>query len=227
MASQKSSDTISYFLRGDFHSYQELFAAVCPPPMKMNKGMRLCSHGEISNWMYYICHGKLKIYSSNCEGNDRLVAILGDGCIAGLDLLLPGLPAQMTMECMTDCWLYAFQNTFLETLIRENPDFAVTLNRYYCKVVRQLCFDAANQSISNVFIRLSNFLMTNWNDTTHNKVELNQQELADAISCSRASISRICKILKDENVIKMDGIGFHILDLSKLSELCHKYEHLC
>lgn len=223
MDSINSPNNISYFLHGDFHAYQHLFAEKCPPPMKMNKGMRLCTHGEATNWMYYICHGQIKVYSSNCEGNDRLVAVLEDGCLAGLDLLLPGLTAQMTMECLTDCWLFAFQNTLLESLIRDNPEFAVTLSRYYCKVVRQLCFDASNQSINNVFIRLSNFLMTNWNDTTHNRVEISQQELAYAINCSRASISRICKILKDENVIAMDGIGFHILNLSKLNELCHKY----
>lgn len=45
----------------------------------------------------------------------------------------------------------------MEALIRENPDFAVDLTRYYCKVMRQLCFDAENQSISSILIRLSSF----------------------------------------------------------------------
>lgn len=228
MATHDTTEQVSYFFQGEFRSYRSLFAAQCPPPMKMNKGMQICIHGQTKNWLYYVCQGHLKIYASNCEGNDRLVAILGEDTLAGLDLFLPNQTSLMTIECITDCWLMSFPNTLLETMIRENPDFAITLTRYYCKIMRQLCFDASNQSIGNVFVRFSHFLLTNWNDNDdNNKVTLTQQELSYALNCSRASISRVCKILKSENVIEMEGIGFIILDFAKLKRLCRKYEQLC
>ena len=104
-------------------------------------------------------------------------------------------------------------------MVREDPSFAATLARYYCKVMRQLCFDAANQSINSVFLRLGNFLLTNW-DGGDNLVRLSQQELAYAVNCSRASISRACRVLKKEGIISMEGVGFRIVHLDKLRALC-------
>ena len=174
--------------------------------------------------MYYICRGNLRVYAGNCQGNERTVAILGADSIAGLDCLLPGQTSLMTIACITDSWLMPFHNSFITDLIHKNPDFATTLTQYYCKVMRQLCFDAINQSINSVFIRLTNFLVTNWNDGKDNQVTLSQQELAYAINCSRASVSRVCKMLKDQGIIATEGIGFRILDLAKLKQMCEEHE---
>ena len=223
---QQENYKLSYFFQGDFLPYREAFERHCPPPMKMDKGMRVCRSRETQDWMYYLCQGKMRVYSGNCEGNERTVAILGDDSIVGLDCLLPGQTSLMTIACVTDCWLMPFRNTLMEELIRSDADFALTLAQYYCKVLRQLCFDAANQSINSVFIRLANFLLTNWDGSGECRVRLSQQELAYAINCSRASISRACKILKEEKVITTEGIGFRILDLPKLERVCQQYQDI-
>lgn len=215
---------ISYFFSGEFREYRNLFAAYCPPPMKMHKGMLLCRHGETKGWMYYLCRGQVKVYVSNYQGNERMVAILGEDSVVGLDCFLGEKTSLMNIECMTDCWIMPLQSSTMEALIRENPDFAVDLTRYYCKVMRQLCFDAENQSISSILIRLSNFLKTTWDDAAYNRVSLSQQELAAAVKCSRASIARVCSLLKKEGVIAPEGVGFRLLNLAKLDELCQKYQ---
>lgn len=184
------------FFEGDFLPHRKAFQMRCPPAMRLDKGMQLCASGESKNWMYYLCKGKLRVYTGNSQGNERTVALLGPDSIAGLDCFLPEAPSLMTIACMTDCWLIPFQNSFLEELTRNDPKFAVTLTQYYCKVLRQLCYDAANQSIHSVFLRLANFLLVNWDETGEAQVRLSQQELAYAVNCSRASISRACRVLK-------------------------------
>ena len=216
------NDRIRYFFEGEFLPYREAFASRCPPPMRLDKGMRVCKSRETRDWMYYLCEGRLRVYVGNCQGNERTVAILGPGSLAGLDCLLPGQTSLMTIECLTECWLLPFQNALLEEMTRENPAFATDLMRYYCKVMRQLCFDAANQSINSVFIRLANFLLTNW-DASEGRVRLSQQELACAISCSRASVSRACRLLKQEGVIVTESVGFRIVQREKLNALCQEY----
>lgn len=224
MHTKDEKPEISYFFSGEFREYRSLFAAHCPPPMKMDKGMRICRHGETKGWMYYLCQGQAKVYVNNYQGNERMVAILGEDSIVGLDCFLSEKTSLMNIECMTDCWLMPVQSSTVEEFIRENSDFAVTLTRYYCKVMRQLCFDAENQSISSILVRLSNFLKTTWDDPLDNRVSLTQQELAAAVNCSRASIARICKLLKEEGVIAPEGVGFRLLDLTKLDEICRKYQ---
>lgn len=226
MDKQEPFSEIRYYFEGEMQPYRKLFENICPPPMKMNRGMPVCRQGETKNWMYYLCRGQLKVYACNYEGNERLVAILGEDSLAGLDCLMPGLPSLMTIECLTDCWLMPIQNTVLEALIRENPDFAAAVALYYCKVLRQLCFDAASQSISSVSVRLLSFLKANWGDQKEYRIHLSQQQLAAAIGCSRASIARICRFLKDEGAIATEGVGFRILDFNRLEQLCQKYGKL-
>lgn len=226
MEKEDSFSEIRYYFGGEMLPYRSLFEKNCPPPMKMNRGMRICRQEETKNWMYYLCQGQLKVYASNYEGNERMVAILGEGSLVGLDCLLSDLPSLMTIECITDCWLMPIKNTSLDAMIREHPDFAVTVAHYYCKVLRQLCFDAASQSVSSVMVRFVSFLKANWDDGENCRVHLSQQQLASAVSCSRASIARICRILRDGGAIATEGIGFRILNFSRLEELCHKYGKL-
>ena len=79
---------------------------------------------------------------------------------------------------------------------------------------------------SGIFLRLVNFLLTNWDGSDGGRVRMSQQELACAINCSRASVSRACRVLRQEGVIASDGIGFHILDPTKLEQLCQTYAEL-
>lgn len=222
---RKNTARIRYFFEGDFLPYRQAFVQNCPPAMKLDKGMRACECGETKNWMYYLDRGRMRVYAGNCQGNERVVALLGPGSIVGLDCLVPDAASTMSIACVTDCWLLPFQNTLLEEFIRRDSDFAVTLAHYYCKVMRQLCYDAASQSVNDVFVRLANFLLANWS-AAQPRVRLSQQELANAVNCSRASVSRACRLLKAEGVITTEGVGFSVRDWPRLEEMCRRRERL-
>ena len=57
---------ISYYFGGEFLPYEKLFARHCPPPMEMDRGMWICRPGETQGWMYYLCKGRLRVYTTNC-----------------------------------------------------------------------------------------------------------------------------------------------------------------
>ena len=53
-------------------------------------------------------------------------------------------------------------------------------------------------------------------------MRLSQQELAYASNCSRSSVARACKSLKEEGVIATEGAGFRLVDRARLEELVRK-----
>ena len=75
-------------------------------------------------------------------------------------------------------------------------------------------------SLIHIFLRLANFLLANWDGAQGDQVRLSQQELAYAINCSRASVSRACRLLKQEGIIIPQGVGFRLADREKLDRLC-------
>lgn len=110
----------------------------------------------------------------------------------------------------------------IDSSVRENADFAIDFARYYCKMLRQLCFDAENQSINNVLVRMVNFLLANWDDQDNSRVALSQQEIATAVSCSRSSVSIVCRLMKDEGAIVSEGVGFRIIDQNRMRNLLQR-----
>ena len=210
----------SYLFNADMAPYRELFLRHCPPPMLMPRGNRVCKKGVTKGWMYYLCHGLLKVYSSNSYGYDRVIAFLKDDNLFGLDCLDPGLPSIVTIECVTDSWVMPFQSEMLGRIMEEDPGFARALVAYYAKVMRQLCFDTENQSINDAKVRLGNFLYLYTQASGSGRVEMSQQDLAASVNCSRSSAARVCGQLKEEGIIRTQGRGLTVLDPERLRELC-------
>ena len=210
----------SYLFHMDFVQYRPLFLAHCPPPMLMPKGSRICKKGITREWMYYLYHGTLKVYTCNSHGGERLLAFLGEDSLFGLDCLAADKPSIVTIECITDAWVSPFKADLLKTIMREDPDFAYALALYYAKVMRQLCFDAESQSINDAKIRFSNFLYLYVTSNRSDTVPMSQQELSAATNCSRSSICRICNEFKSLGILRTNGRGLTVLDQTRLKAFC-------
>ncbi len=212
----------SYLYQKDFLPYYELFKKHCPPPLSMPRGSIICQKGLTSRWMYYLTEGMMKVYYDNYNGNERILAYLKKNSIFGLDCFDPDKTSIVTIECLTDVWIMPFSSTTIKVMMDENKNFGYDLVKYYCKVMRQLCFDAENQSIQDATTRLANFLFlhTDKDNDNFETIEMTQQDLASAVNCSRTTISRICSKFKDEGIIKIKGKGISIIDKVKLEKLC-------
>lgn len=215
--------TTSLVYKDDFLPYHSLFSKHCPPPLSLSKGSIICKKGISSKWMYYLEDGMVKISAGNYTGSEKIFAYLKSNSIFGLDCFHPEMRSIVTIEAVTNVWVMPFTSETLRIMMAENKDFAYDLVAYYSKVMRQLCFDGENQSINDAAIRLANFLFLyiSGNDSGKDNIDMTQQELASAISCSRSSISRICGKLKNEGIIKINGKGISIVDKKKLEGLCH------
>lgn len=217
---EKSTMGISYLYENDFEDYQHLFAKHCPPPLCMPKGSLVYEKGVSTGWMYYVSSGMVKLFTSNYYGVERVLAFLKEGNIIGLDCFDSGNTAMISAQCVTDVWCTPFTRETLRQMMKESPDFAFNLTTYYAKVTRHLYFDAENQSISDLAIRLANFLFLYSTNSNSDIVEMTQQELASAMSCSRSSISRICDRFRQEGILRNYGKGLSIMDMKKLYEYC-------
>lgn len=212
----------SYFYEDDFLPYLKLFERYCPPPLAMPRGSLICKKGFSHDWLYYLNSGMVKVYSNNYHGYERIVAYLNKNSIFGLDCLNPGSTSIVTIECITDVWLMPFKRETLHAMMAESLDFSYALVAYYCKVMRQLCFDAENQSISDTATRLANFLYlcVSHRDEAQPRVDLTQQDVASAINCSRTSVSRLYGKWKEQGIIRIEGKGICILDPAALQRQC-------
>ena len=219
MVSLNHEEKTSYYFSGEFLAYRSMFEACCPPPMKVEKGTVICRQGISRDWMYFLCDGTMQVYTSNCEGKERIVAFLKSNTLMGLDCFEKNAVSLTSIVAITDCLVMPFQRNTLERFITENSAFAVTLVHYYSKIMRQLCFDAKNQSVNNILVRSANFLLNNWDDESNARIPLTQQSIADAVGCSRSSVARALKQLRQMGAISTQGVGLVMLDHTILEEI--------
>lgn len=209
-----------YCFGGEFAKYRDLFAGLCPEPMKLNRGMAVCRQGITRDWMYYLCEGRMRVSACNAEGNERVLAFLEKDTLFGLDCFLPGELSMLSVEPIGRCEVVPLRREALEELLRKKPDLAVDLAGFYCKVLRQLCFDAELQSMNNIFSRIVNYLLASRDALGSDKLPLTQTEIAGAVNCSRSSVSRAMGRMKEAGVIEPEGIGLRILDADGMIDLC-------
>lgn len=220
MVNEKSDIDASYLYENDFEDYRPLFIKYCPPPFPMPKGSLVYEKGVSKGWMYYLYGGIVKVFTSNYDGSERMLAYLKKDNIIGIDCFDPKSTAIVSAQCITDVWCTPFNCDTLQLMTNESPDFGFKLIAYYSKVMRQLCFDAENQSINELVTRMANFLYLYVINSVSDIVDMTQQDLASAISCSRSSVSRICDRFRQEGIVCSNGKGLRVSNLQKLKAYC-------
>jgi CRP-like cAMP-binding protein len=214
---------ISYIFEDDFCPYLDLFLRHCPPPLNMPKGAIICKKGYTNGWMYYLLGGTVKICTVNYNGYARIIAYMKKHTIFALDCVNGKDMSTVNIESVSDIQVLPFTVEILKRIMARNGEFAFDFVCYYSKIVRQLTFDAENQSINDAATRLVNFFYTYMSTpgyAENKKIDMTQESLAAAINSSRVQVARICQRLKADGLIKTSGRGIEIMDADKLSALC-------
>ncbi len=158
----------------------------------------LITEGDDSDSLYIILSGRVKVYSTNAEGKEVVIATHGAGEYVG-ELSLDGgvrSTSVMTLE-PTTCSIVSGAN--LRTFIAEHPDFASHLIRKLIRCVRQATETVKSLALEDVYarvVRLLNDLSDPAADGQRRVRErLTQQDIADRVGASREMVSRIFKDL--------------------------------
>lgn len=176
--------------------------------------------------LHFLCitSGMVKLYIEGFDGKNLII-----GIVKPIEYILgPGIYVDnkhhysaMAIEDSTACLVDA--NVF-KSLIRTNPDFAEDFIRKVSMLsiinfdqVISLTQKQMPGRIADVLIYLrEKVYMANPFLTT-----LTRQDLADMSGMSKESAIRILKDFKDEEIIKVDGNTFEILNEEQLKKISH------
>jgi CRP/FNR family cyclic AMP-dependent transcriptional regulator len=158
----------------------------------------LINEGDSSDSIYILLSGRVKVYSTNPEGREVVIAVHGAGEYIG-ELSLDGgvrSASVMTLETTT-CSVVS--GASLREFIAAHPDFASHLIRKLIRSVRQATESVKSLALEDVYARVVR-LLTDLSDAGPDgqrrvRERLTQQDIADRIGASREMVSRIFKDL--------------------------------
>ncbi len=193
---------------------------------RFSPGQIIFHHGDPGGLLYIISSGKVKITHATPDGQEALLAILGQGEFFGELALLDNSTRSATAVAIQQTATLTLHRDDFRRFIAQNPDFAMHVLQTMAQHIRRL-----NGQLSDIFFldlpgRLARTLLRLAEQ--HGKVtpdgilidlSLTQTDLAEMTGATRVSINKTLGRFRRAGWVKTKGRRFTILDRDALVNL--------
>lgn len=154
---------------------------------------------------YYIDNGRIRAYTTNLEGKEKILFIMGEGCLFGSVPSILGQISTIYIVTETPVVLYMLDHN----LIMSSELFKDNLINYYSKAIIKLMKSIESLSLDCCKTRLYNLFRasadrkvpqkSSWYDL---KFRYSQEDIAKIINANRATVARLIIELSGEGLIR-------------------------
>lgn len=187
------------------------------------KGEIICKQGSFMDNMMFVKNGLVKLYM---ESSDRpmILSLVGQGHFLGLPLVFSEHHPvyHFTAQALTESEICEVEVGLFREFIGENHEFSREINKILSQdLIRshQQMFSLSKKQIRGRFAELILDLKNKFYKRKNFELALSRRDMAELISTSPESISRLIKELKDENILIVDGNDIEILHEEKLKRI--------
>ena len=173
----------------------------------------IIGEGDTADTLYIILSGRVKVYASNEEGREVIIALRGPGEYVG-ELALDGgerCASVMTTE-PTTCSVVTGAN--LRQFIAEHPDFALHLIHRLIDRVREATGNVKSLALQDVYgrvVRLLELLAVPEGAELVVRERLTQQDISERVGSSREMVARVLKHLTQGQYLVVESGRITIL----------------
>lgn len=191
-----------------------------------DKGDVIFTEGNISNTLYFINEGKIKLYKYTKDGKEQILHVLSEGDFFGeLELIKPS-KYRFNAKAIVDSKICTLTKDEMKSIMLRNSEIGIkvleTVGERLSKV-ENLVQNLATNDVDSRMAYLLMDLMEKYGETIENnisiKLPLSREDMANYIGVTRETISRKLKKFEDEKLIKIVGIkNIIILDKEGLQD---------
>lgn len=167
----------------------------------------IITEGDMSDSIYVIQSGRVKVYLTEEHGKEVIIDIHGPGSFVGEMAFdeLPRSASAMTMESST---LTVVPQSRFREFLQQQPDAALKLVRHLIRRARAATESIRSLALLDVYGRVARLLLDLAEPRDGQLVvlqALTQQDIAHRVGCSREMVSRLFKDLVVGGYIAVRG----------------------
>ena len=181
---------------------------------------------EPGDELFAIMQGHTKVVTSDADGHDTVLAVMGPGQVFGEVSLLDGAPRSATIIALASCELLAIRREPFMAYLEAHPKIATRLLVVLAGRLRRLTKRAEDIAFLDVAGRLAKKLLglaEEYGMALGNQVrvvvKLSQQELGDMVGTSRESVNKHLRAWEQQGIISQQSGYLTIHDLPRLRTL--------
>jgi len=170
------------------------------------KNAILINEGDLSDSMYLILSGRVKVYAGDEDGHEMLINSLGSGDYFGELALLDEHPRSASVMTLEPSKMMILSRAVFLECLDAHPSMSRSLLRVLARKVRQQTDHTKSIVLSSVYERLVNLLHA-LGKPRNGKIVLEnttQKYLAERVFASREMVSMIFSELKQGGYISTD-----------------------
>lgn len=192
---------------------------------KRRRGDMIYLPGDVSNRVYFLKGGRVKLTGMSEDGHEVLLDLIGPGEIFGEVGAIQETPRTISAQAVEDVLLFEMDRKDFEALVLSHPEIALRvlkrvafrLKRAEAQLVSVICKDVPTRVREALVDLMDDGSVYKPNPPV--KIRLTQQDVANLIGASRQETARALKELKESGVLdlKYRRIVVKAPDLLRLS----------
>ena len=185
-------------------------------------GMILFRENDIGTVMYLVLSGAIKVFTSNSQGEVKILSIITKGESLGELSLLDGKPRSATAQVIEDATLMSLTEKKFNELLASDHRIALGIIRQLTTRLREtnrqvhdLTYLSAKQRILKSLLQQASAYGYRRSDLIQMRLRINYEELAQMAGVTKASLFNVLGELQDKKVLSYVQ-DVMVIDLSKL-----------
>ncbi len=170
------------------------------------RGTTIIAAGDVTESLYVVVSGRLKVMMSDDEGREVILAILGPNEFFGEMGLIDDHPRSASVVAIEACELLTLSKRDFKSCLAENFEMAMTVMRGLVKRLREADQKIGSLALMDVYGRVARLLLEVAETVNGQKVvtkKLAKQDIAKMIGASREMVSRVMKDLQAGGFIEV------------------------
>jgi CRP-like cAMP-binding protein len=184
----------------------------------------VCRQGDPGDRFYVILSGLLKVVTSNEDGHEVVLSMLGPGMTFGEIALLDGKARSASVLACSASSLASIDRPSFFDFLAYHPAVRDKLIAALCERIRTLTDRVEDLSALEIPARLARTLITlaeslgiELQGKRYMHVRVSQSELASMVGASRESVNKLMRIWEENGVIAVVDGRIQILQLASLT----------
>jgi len=179
------------------------------------RGTTIIAAGDVTESLYVVISGRMKVMMGDDEGREVILAILGTGEYFGEMGLVDDSPRSASVVALEACELLSLSKRDFKICLNDNFEMAMTVMRGLVKRLREADKKIGSLALMDVYGRVARLLLEMAETIDGQKVvtkKLAKQDIAKMIGASREMVSRVMKDLQTGGFIEVRAGSIFLRD---------------
>jgi CRP-like cAMP-binding protein len=170
----------------------------------------IVAQGDESSDLFLVVDGRLRVSSSNVNGDEVVLSIMGPGDVFGEMALLDGEPRSATVTTLEACQVLVIEARAFHALLRRMPALSASLMKVMARRIRDLTDRTQDVALLDVESHLAKIVLAlarRFGDRSRTgetaiTLRLSQQELASMVGATRELVNRRLRAWAQRGIIE-------------------------